>query len=122
MEIEFNGNVKTVDAVCEGVVKYKKAYYIMDHSCGEWKYCSQDRLDKLAEKHGSVEKVGTDYRKGKTPKPSKQKQKQTTTKAVRKNDGAKKLPVDKLSTTTDIDRLNYYVDPELREADYTGFP
>ena len=57
MYITFKSKEIDVEYICEGVCKRGKTYYIMDNNSNEYKICSQDRLDKLIVKHGSVEDV-----------------------------------------------------------------
>jgi len=62
MYITFKDKEIDVEYVCEGVVKRGKSYYIMDNNSNEYKICSQDRMDKLIAKHGSIEEVGINNR------------------------------------------------------------
>lgn len=45
--------------ICEGVYKKSEtSYYLICSITGEKLYCSKERLDKLIQKHGSIETVG----------------------------------------------------------------
>ena len=67
--------------------KNEKTYYIQCSIKGTWHYCNKARLDKLTQKHGTVELIGTTYvsREGKAdlrakepPKEKKRKRRETT--------------------------------------------
>lgn len=75
--VEYNGKSVEKEEVCDGIVKAAAAYLVRCCITGKWCYTSQERLDKLAAKAGSVELVGTSYvsreAKQSLPKPDRAK-------------------------------------------------
>ncbi len=61
IKISYNKKDIEKDEVVPGLVKAGNAYLVRCSVSGNWSYCNQERLDKLAAKYGSVELVGEKY-------------------------------------------------------------
>ncbi len=61
VKIQYSGKEVEKVQVVDGVVKTGNAYLVRCSETGAWTYCNQERLDKLAAKFGSIEKLGLNY-------------------------------------------------------------
>lgn len=61
IKVSYMAKEHDLEVIVPGIVQKGNAYLIQCARTGEWCYCSPERMEKLKEKHGGLEGVGTGY-------------------------------------------------------------
>lgn len=61
VKVNYLGKETEREEIVPGIVKYGEAYLIVCNETGAWKYCNEERYQKLVAKYGSPENLGREH-------------------------------------------------------------